>query len=164
MWSAWGPLSHTRTLRELEGQAGIYRLRFRDIEFSRVQGKSEVIYLGETSSLRRRLNFLWQSIQQGTREPHTAGRYTKYLFYCFFGHFQFDTYVEVSYYPCDSKAEAKALQDRELQNYVVSHLEPPPANQSTPDFGLSKRASMNDSLIRRLFPKQRDVRHTLESI
>lgn len=157
MWSDWRLLSHTRKLRELEGQAGIYRLRFRDIEFSRVRGKSEVVYLGETGDLRGRLNSLWQSIQQGTREPHTAGRHTKYLFYYFFGHFQFDACVEVSYCLCDSKEEAKALQDKELQNYVVSHLEPPPMNQSTPDFGLSKRASMDDSLIYQLFPKQRDV-------
>lgn len=157
MWSNWTALSHARMLRDLKGQAGVYRLRFPGVEFPRVRGKSELVYLGETSNLRGRLKDLWQSIRRGTREPHTAGRQIKYLFYYSFGHFRFDAHIEVSYCICDSKKKAKGLQDRELQNYVVSHLEPPPVNHSTPDFGLSKAESMDDSLIFQLFPKRHDA-------
>ncbi len=157
MWSDWTSLSRARMRRELKGQAGVYRLRFCGVEFPRVRGKSELVYLGETANLRGRLKDLWQSIQRGKRYPHTAGRQTKYLFYYSFGHFRFDAYIEVSYCLCDSKTEAKELQDRELQSYVVSHLEPPPVNQSTPDFGLSKMASLNDSLVIQLFPKRHDA-------
>lgn len=154
MWSDWTALSRARTLRELEGKAGAYRLRLRGVVFPRARGKSELAYFGETGNLRRRLNYLWQSIRRGTKEPHAAGRQAKYLFYGFFGHFRFDAYFEVSYCLCNSRQKAKDLQDRELQDYVVSHLEPPPLNQSTPDFGLSKKAPMDDSFIVQLFPKR----------
>ena len=157
MWSNWAALSHTRSLRKLKGRAGVYRLRFRGIEFPRVRGKSELIYLGETSDRQRRLKALWYSIRQGIREPHTAGRQAKYLFYYFFGHFCFDTDIEVSYWPCGSKEEAERLQDKELTDYVVAHLEPPPLNHSTPGFSLPKRSPMGSDLIIQLFPKRNNT-------
>ncbi|MCK5061931.1 hypothetical protein KAR28_05295 [Candidatus Parcubacteria bacterium] len=94
-----------------------------DKELERLWGKSDILYIGQSGNLRRRMKYLLKyflpSDFVGNWGRHTARNALKVILD------ETDTKVYISYVTCSNY---KKIETRLLQKYCKNHIESPPLN------------------------------------
>ncbi len=92
-------------------------------EFERLRGKSDILYIGRTGNLRRRMKYLLKYFLPpkfaGNWGKHTARKALKTILE------ETDIKVYISYVTCSNYKE---IETKLLQKYCKNHIESPPLN------------------------------------
>lgn len=118
-WSEWLPLNEPN-IAKCEDKNAVYRIRRKEGTVPRVQGCSEILYIGSTDETKER-----QSVKKRLlgliRHGHVARRQLR----LFEKELKMTLEFSVAY-----TNEPKTLQDKLLMEYFKAHYEQPPANNA----------------------------------
>ena len=103
-------------------KSGVYVVST-DYEVSRLRGKSDILYIGRSNNLRRRMKFLLKYFLPlgfvGNWGKHTAREALKIILE------ETDINVYIAYTVCGNQ---KAVEKKLLQKFCKNHIETPPLN------------------------------------
>jgi hypothetical protein len=119
----------------IPSSSGVYQIRWaidgKPQPIARANGNDEkaILYIGESSSLRKRIENFWLGIQRKGRR-HTAG--WTYDFYAFRKKFKLEQ-LEVQWLELH-ESEIGELETVLLMDYVAKYLDKPPLNIAIPRY------------------------------
>jgi hypothetical protein len=126
-WRSWGSLNAAVVPRS----AGVYVLRMTGAEIGRVKGMSDIIYIGKSRNLRRRLGQHMRAHDDTRNIGYRISRIAKEL-----------APLEVGWKCFADQREASNWEIRLLERYADDHIEFPPLNRQQAGEGILRAARM----------------------